>query len=325
MTSPLNEYRNFLGVYNSCDPTRIPVGRGGTYLAVGENVDIDDEKMIHRRKGSRVLLSGDVHSLWSNDKLCFFCDGGNLKRLYEDYSSEVLLGGLNPRDRMTFVEAGGIIIFSNKAIVGFIEDGTPHPFPNPGMKFKKRMVGGHHLEYFNSRIYAAQNNKIFYSDATDIMRMDTRKNFLPFTGWITMLKAVADGLYVGAGDEVNFLAGSDPLLDGGFLFNKLDHVNRVIEGSAVKCEGEDVGPDTQGTVIYWATEVDVYKGLPGGQIKSAKGAHLTPNAEKGSAVISWDRGYQQYLFVYEFREATGGGELKLEVKPPTINLRGTTS
>ena len=43
MVEPWMDFRNFLGVNNMADTLRIPVGKGGTYLEVGENIDIDDE------------------------------------------------------------------------------------------------------------------------------------------------------------------------------------------------------------------------------------------------------------------------------------------
>ena len=75
MVEPWMDFRNFLGVNNVADPLRIPVGKGGYFLEVGENIDIDNEKMMHRRKGFESILSGDVHSLWSNGKYCFFVKG----------------------------------------------------------------------------------------------------------------------------------------------------------------------------------------------------------------------------------------------------------
>lgn len=323
MVEPWIDFRNYLGVNNMADPLRIPVGKGGAYLEVGENIDIDDEKMIHRRKGFNPEYSGNIHSLWSNGKVCFFCEGIYLKRLFEDYSTETpLLSILNPEEKMNFIESDGTIYFSNRSIVGYIEDGQPHPFPNPNLRFKKRMVGGHLIEFYNSRLYAAQGQKVFFSDATHPMRMDTRKNFLQFSGWITMLKGVKDGLYVGAGDDVWFLLGDDPLLDGGFLYDKVTD-SKVIEGSAISVEGEDVGPGLLGKTALWASEDGIYLGLPGGQVKEVtKGSYAVKDGEKGTAIYKWDRGFGQYLCLYEKAEGAGGGEINLTMPLPSIEMVG---
>jgi len=322
MVEPWIDFRNYLGVNNMADPLRIPVGKGGTYLEVGENIDIDDDKMIHRRKGFDPVVSGDVHSLWSNGKVCFFCEETNLKRLYEDYSTETILGGINPGERMSFLDVAGTIYFSNKSIVGYIEDGKPHPFPNPDLAFKKKMVGGHLIELYNSRLYSAQGAKIFFSDATQPMRMDTRKNFLQFNGWITMLKSVKDGLYVGAGEDVFFLLGDDPLLQGGFVYDRVTD-SKALEGSAITVEGEDIGPGLLGKTVLWASEDGIYLGLPGGQVKEVtKGTYGVKDGEKGTAIYKWDRGFGQYLCLYEMVEGTGGGELNLTMPLPSIEMVG---
>lgn len=322
MAEPWMDFRNFLGINNMADPLRIPIVKGGAFLEVGENIDIDDDKMMHRRKGFDAVLSGNVHSLWSNGQVCFFCEGTNLKRLYEDYSTEIILGGINSGERMNFVESDGTIYFSNLSIVGYIEDGISHPFPNPDLRFKKRMVGGHLIEFYNSRLYTAQGSKVFFSDATELMQMDRRKNFLQFSGRITMLKGVKDGLYVGAGNDVFFLLGDDPLLQGGFLYDKVTD-SKAIEGSAITIEGEDIGPDLLGKAVLWATEDGIYLGVPGGQAKEVtKGIYGVRDGEKGTAIYKWDRGFGQYLLIYEKIEGTGGGEINLIMPLPTLQMIG---
>lgn len=322
MAEPWMDFRNFLGVNNMADPLRIPIVKGGVYLEVGENIDIDDDKMMHRRLGFDPIVETDVHSIWSNGKVFFFCEGTNLKRLHEDYSTETLLGGINPGERMSFLDMAGTIYFSNKSIVGYIEDGRPHPFPNPNLAFKKKMVGGHLIELYNSRLYSAQGSKIFFSDATQPMRMDTRKNFLQFNGWISMLKSVKDGLYVGAGEDVFFLLGDDPLLDGGFLYDKVTD-GKAIGGSAITVEGEDIGPGLLGKTVIWSSEEGIYLGLPGGQVKEVtKGSYGVQDSEKGTAIYKWDRGFGQYLFLYEMVEGTGGGQLNLTMPLPTFQMVG---
>jgi len=323
MAEPWMDFRNFLGVHNLIgDPWRIPVGKGGAYLEVCENIDIDDEKMIHRRKGFDPVLSGNVHSLWSNGKYCFFCEGTNLKRLFEDYSTETLLSILKLDERVNYVDGDGTIFFSSRSIVGYLEEGKAYAFPNPNLKFKNRMVGGHLIEYYNSRLYAAQGVKVFFSDATHPMRMDMRKNFLEFGGWITMLKAVKDGLYIGAGDDVFFLLGDDPFAEGGFLYDRVTD-SKVIEGSAITVEGEDIGPGLLGRTVIWATEDGIYVGATSGQVKEVtKGAYGVKDGEKATALYKFDRGFGQYLCLYELVEGAGGGELNLTMPVPSIEMAG---
>ena len=120
---PFLEISSFLGLNNTTDPSRIPVTRRGAFLVDGENVDIDDEKMLHRRKGFNQVFQGDIHSLWSNGDICLFVQGPELKRLWPDYTSTILLNGGNHVNglKMQFVEGGGKIFFCNNSIIGYIE------------------------------------------------------------------------------------------------------------------------------------------------------------------------------------------------------------
>jgi hypothetical protein len=318
---PFLEIESFLGINNTTDPAKIPVTRRGAFLVAGENVDIDDEKMLHRRKGFDQVLSGDIHSLWSNGDICLFVEGPELKRLWPDYRATTLLNGGTQVNgsKMQFVEGGGRIFFCNNSIIGYIENGESHPFPEPEMTFKKRMVGGHLLEFFNSRLYAAQDDKIFYSDAVTPMRMDTRKNFILFEGRLTMMKAVADGMYVSAGKSVLFLKG----LDGPeFTAFKVSD-SPAYAGSAIKVEGEDIGPGLLGTVVMWLSDEGPFMGLPGGQVKNLNPNYAPENMGESAAIYRDDIGFSQYLCVSQL--IGGFGEGRMEFPLPVLDGRGRTN
>jgi len=318
---PFLQIQSFLGIDNVTDPAKIRVGRNAALLVSAENVDIDDEKMLHRRKGFNQVFPGDIHSLWSNGDICLFVEGPELKRLWPDYTSTTLLNGSNQVNgsKMQFVEGGGKIFFCNNSIIGYVENGISHPFPEPEMTFKKRMVGGHLLEYFNSRLYAAQDDKIFYSDAVAPMRMDTRKNFIPFEGRLTMMKAVADGMYVGAGESTLFLKG----LDGPDFTSFKVGDSPAYPGSAIKVEGEDIGPGLLGTVVIWLSDEGPFMGLPGGQVKNLNPNYVPLGMGEGAAIYRDDIGFGQYLCVSQL--IGGFGEGTMEFPLPVLDGRGRTN
>ena len=318
---PFLEISSFLGVNNTTDPARIPVTRRGAFLVAGENVDIDDEKMLHRRKGFNAAFSGNVHSLWSNGDICLFVQGPELKRLWPDFTvSTILNGGTHVNgSRTEFVEGGGKIFFCNNSIIGYIENGVSHPFPEPEMTFKKRMVGGHLLEWFNSRLYAAQDDKIFFSDAAAPTRMDTRKNFFQFEGRLTMMKAVADGMFVSAGENIFFLKGSDAV---DFVLFKVGD-SPAYFGSAIKVEGEEAGPGILGTVAIWLSEDGPFMGLAGGQVKNLNPNYCPQNMGQSAAIYRDDIGFGQYLCVSQL--IGGFGEGRMEFPLPVLDGRGRTN
>ena len=318
---PLLQIQSFLGIDNVTDPAKMKVGRNAAFLVSAENVDIDDEKMVHRRKGFDPAYLGNVHSLWSNRDICLFIEGPELKRLWPDFSvTTILNGGTHvSRSRMEFVEGGGKIFFCNSSIIGYIENDVSHPFPEPEMTFKKRMVGGHLLEWFNSRLYAAQDDKVFYSDAAAPMRMDTRKNFIQFEGRLTMMKAVADGMFVSAGKHVFFLKGLDAL---DFAILKVGDSPAYL-GSAIKVEGEDVGPGILGTVAMWLSDEGPFMGLPGGQVKNVNGNYCPEDMGQSAAIYRDDLGFGQYLCVSQLIGGSGEGEMLFPL--PILEGRGRTT
>jgi hypothetical protein len=318
---PFLELKSFLGIDNVTDPAKVKVGKNAGFLVSAENVDIDDEKMVHRRKGYDPVFPGEVHSLWSNGGICFFVQGPELKRLLLDYTATTILNGGTQVNgsRMEFVEGGGKIFFCNSSIIGYIENGVSHPFPEPEITFKKRMVGGHLLEWFNSRLYAAQDDKIFYSDAAAPMRMDTRKNFIPFEGRLTMMKAVADGMYVSAGENIFFLKGLDA---PDFVQFKVGD-SPAYFGSAIKVEGEDVGPGILGTVVIWLSDDGLFMGLPGGQVKNLNPNYVPEDMGQSAAIYRDDIGFGQYLCISQL--VGGYGEGKMEFPLPILEGRGTTT
>jgi len=95
---------------------------GLDYLSVGVNVDIDANNKIRRRRGHNVILSGDIHSLWSNGDICLFIEGGNLKRLHSDLQTvEVLAPVKGP---CAYLSAIGKVYVTDGSSGLVIEDGV---------------------------------------------------------------------------------------------------------------------------------------------------------------------------------------------------------
>lgn len=320
---PLSPYLDFSRINGVCntvkDPIRIPTSKSGVYLAIGENIDIDDEKMAHRRKGlSERLYQGSFHSAWANNEI-FLCVKGDVFYRYFPESNSLLpiLAGISVNGPMQYVDINGTVYFANKAIVGYIENGEPHPFPDPNMNFKKRMVGGQLLEYYNSRLYAAQNDKLFFSDAQAFTRMDARKNFIEVPGYVTMTKAVTDGMYVGAGRNVFFFAGGDP---DEFVSSQVSD-EPVIMGSAIRVDGEEIGPGLVGPIALWCQADGIFMGLPGGQVKEVtSGNYSLPEVDEATAVYRDDLGFSQYLMMYSIREGTEGMDQEVTLPSPVVHL-----
>ncbi|MBF0459308.1 MAG: hypothetical protein HQK99_15570 [Nitrospirae bacterium] len=126
-----NAYREFKGLANVLPPERM----GFSYLSSALNVDIDDSGMIRRRPGYKKIYEGAPHSLWSDGRVCLFCEGGQLKELLRPeetgghYSVRSLRQGLTSGRRMAYLSLNGTVYYSDGSITGAIDTRGESPMP----------------------------------------------------------------------------------------------------------------------------------------------------------------------------------------------------
>jgi hypothetical protein len=95
-----------------------------TFLLEAENVDITDEFHIRRRNGFDNKVVGNIHSLWSDGKICLYREGVYLKRLYTNYTPEILRNNLtDKRIPMVFLSLIDKVYYSDGIDTGVIENG----------------------------------------------------------------------------------------------------------------------------------------------------------------------------------------------------------
>lgn len=105
-----------------------------SYLKTAENVDVDKSGGIHKRKGYTKVLSGDVHSLWSEGNDCVAVVDGTLCRINSDYTTTNLVSGIGDT-RLSYEKEDGAIYYTSVDQTGIIEGNSVVPFgieaPNP--------------------------------------------------------------------------------------------------------------------------------------------------------------------------------------------------
>jgi hypothetical protein len=205
---------------------------------------------------------------------------------------------------------------------GYIEDGVAHGFPavdntKTANSFKASMVGGNLIEYFNSRLYAAQDEVIYHSDAGNPMVMDTRKNFFTLGGGVSMMLAVKDGLYISHGSKVVWLGYQGEAKLGGFDLAIPDFNYKLlldvpaIKGSAVAIEGMDVvHKGFFGRCVVFSTSTGIFIGLPGGYLQDCTSDfYAIDDIEEGSSFVNWDNG--QYIFLGQYPAGFGDNTVQV--------------
>lgn len=278
MTRDLNiallplEFGNFTGINNVEDAVRI----SNTELSTAVNVDLSDAGIATRRDGyvSKVALSGAVHSLWSDNRMCLYVDDGVLKRLFPDYTVSTLRSGVSNYPMSYTVAPNSpdkteeTIYYTNANVNGYVNaDGVSNTFAVPTQEFKTAPPVGQHIAYYNARLYIGQNQTLWYTDAGALGRVTIRSNWISLEDEITMLEPVDNGLWISTGDQfgsIFFLSGSTP--ESFVRIRRADY--GVIQGTAVRVENAesvlgDIG--IQGTAIIFAMEHGICVGGNGGQ------------------------------------------------------------
>ena len=126
------ELTTFTGLNNVLSPERTP----SSFLKVAENIDIDKSGGIHKRPGYTLKLAGNFHSLWGEGYNFFAVKDGNLVRIHEDFSTEVLIS-YTSKERISYssVDGSSDVYFTSKAMSGIITGNSVVPFgytsPNP--------------------------------------------------------------------------------------------------------------------------------------------------------------------------------------------------
>lgn len=290
-------FGNFTGINNVADAINLKLEE----LAEANNVDIDNEGRIVRRKGytKKFTPSSKTHSLWSNGRMCFFVDGTDLKRLHEDYTTTTIRSNVSSLP-MEFVDVNEDVYYSNASVNGYIDSlGIDNSYSDPGIRHKKKPPTGQHIEYYNGRIYIAKNHTLWFTDAYAFRRVDMRRNAIEFKDEITMVKAVKDGLYISIGDIVDrssvvFLSGGTPK-----EFESIPVFNYgAIEGSPVKCKSAFIGEGNSDdeNVIIWTSHKGICVGAAGGNARNLTATkYEVPTNRYGAGFFRLNAGVPQYI------------------------------
>lgn len=130
------KFTAFGGIRNRLAPERLALSTkqiGGidqrTDLVEAVNVDIDDSGRVSRRVGQTMKVAGAAHSLWAEDDLCLFVQGGALKRLHSDYTTETLRTGMS--DTVHYVKVNDRVYWTDGAQTGMVALGVAQNWGMP--------------------------------------------------------------------------------------------------------------------------------------------------------------------------------------------------
>jgi hypothetical protein len=306
LTRPLFSISNILGIHNLPDAARIEPRGASSYLFAGVNIDIDNQGMPHRRKGYLpASYSGSrIHSLFGNKVDTLFVEGPDLKRLDTDtFTASTVRAGVGEA-RMVYVDAAGRIFYTNNQVIGYVQAGAGYTFSTPTATYKIPMPPGHLIDWFNGRLYVARKGEIWFSDAMYPGQTDSRRGFKQIGGYLTLMRAVRDGMYVSDGKAVYFMGGLSPK---EFILVKVDE-HPAIPGTDYVTDGENIGDGSlTGKVVVWLSPMGICAGGSGGTVRNLTSEHYHPRLSgQGHALVRINpRGYHEYLVALDDVQGTG--------------------
>jgi hypothetical protein len=278
------QYKGFTGINNVDPPFRMGYDEGLIPLQEASNVDIDRTYAVMRAKGRRQLLSGDYHSLWSDEGVVLAVKDTTLMKLgIVDFTTPVIseapmLTGLDRGNPVTYARNGEIVYFTNNVIIGYLRSSAASRLPLPTQPFKRVMPAGHLIEVFASRLLVARDNRIFYSDGggsiSRMSRYDERYAVRARKGKVRMLKGVNTGLFVSDDTGICYYEGLNPVK--WRMYRIADY--KVIPGTAETILGLKFGDSTIKKAVVMMTEKGVCLGLDGGQFINLTEHRYIPDA-----------------------------------------------
>jgi hypothetical protein len=263
------------------DPTRIHYDpeSGVQALASCSNVVIDDTGRISRRQGFSLLQAGHFHSLHCNQGDCLVIQehagSSALYRVNSDFSLTGIRSGLSKGRPMAFHSVNGQIYYSNGVQTGVYSEASGSSAP-----WVKGETIGHRTDRETydpppaTHIASIGINMILADAIAPVLWTSEPGTFNAFnlddghhnmTDPVTLVKAVADGAWIGTARSTMFLSGTVPSewqvtrrLPYGVKDYSASH--EMIAGSRLSAEG------IQGDGWFWLSHRGPCWGGPGGQL-----------------------------------------------------------
>ena len=293
---PITVFRASTGLNVKVDPVRIPFdpATGIADLAVAYNVDHDHTGRLSRRKGYTRVNTTAFTSLFYGGTDVVGVTGSSLCVLPRDLTTYRAVGTVTAGAKLSCVQVADAVFWVNGHEKGYIRSGVNHAWVMGdyyGPDTKRVFVGppiGELIESLNAQIYIADGPTLYVSDAFSLNHFDAVRGEIPWETQITMLRAVAGGLFVGSAQGCWFMPVSSPT---DFRLEKINRCSSVIKGTDVKCDlGKTSFGRSQlmtGIGVMWAAKDGIYLGTPDGKAFNLTDQKLYPlEALSGSAHIA---------------------------------------
>ena len=288
-------YRASTGLNVTVDPERITYDPkvGLVDLQACWNVELDRTGRISRRRGFTLIEEGAFHSLYSVGEYAFAVKDDSLVWITAEGVGGTITTLTQYGNRISYATVGGRTYYSNGADKGYIEGKINHAWEAGtyvGKSSIKTISGpppGQLLEIAFGRMWIAYDSYIYYSEPFAYNYYDYARAIIPFSGRVTLVKAVLDGLYVSDPTGVYFLNGTDPNAMQSLRITD----SPAIEGAVAQelINGMEYGARTNYLYCLFVTKKGICIAGPGGDYLDLTYNKIKyPNVNRGSVVVRED-------------------------------------
>ena len=265
------------------------------FIKEGVNIKIDNDGFWLLREGrSAKKYTGATHSLDPKGS-GLFVEASVLKRLKTDYTA-VTIATMSNNNPMVYASLPGRgIACSNGIDIGIVKNDAYVEFADTTEQYKRKMPGGQILTHYNGVLYVARGAEVYYSDPMNYGVMDTRNKRKRFKGYVTLMVAVDDGLYISDSYDTFFYGGATPhdmtsnhVADYPAVFGMSATVERRLVGSR---------DPIQNSIAYWQSAKGICMGTSGGNFinLTIQKYGLSSVPLKGTAYFRNNNGIPQFI------------------------------
>lgn len=279
MGKPILIFRDSNGINTKLDPTRLrfDAESGIVELAAAVNVVIDDSGRIIRRDGTTATARTEA---WKN---LFGCGAyalgtkGDALCILKADMSYTAIRNITEGARMSYARTSDgkqdVIFYCNDHEQGLVKNKISYSWPlimPIGAKTVKELYSaprGHLLSIYNSRMFIAVNNILYYSEPNTYHAYRLAANYFGFPSRLRMIQAVDEGLWVSDSESIYFLGGeiAPSRQEMPRQIKKADYPAR--EGSAVKVPASQIGIEgLTGIVPVFTTDEGICIGAGNGRL-----------------------------------------------------------
>lgn len=293
MANAVTIFRGTGGLNNKKDPARLVVDPDTAFqdLAAAYNVAIDFQGRVRRRQGftATTISTTSSHSLWSDNEYCLFVTGDALTLVRENLTTKALRN-VTIGARMDYCRVDDKVFYLNGYEKGYIKGEASWGWskgtwkgPATSKQFSDPPIG-QLLEWYNGRMFIADQNTIWASEAFAPNFFNLGDAWYKLPTRIRLLRAVADGLYVGDDQFVYYLPGHSAALGQRRVLEY-----PAVEGTVAKIDGSKVGQgELSGhNVLVFATTRGICMAGPNGVVWNLTEKRLDyPAARYGASLYN---------------------------------------